>query len=62
MQQLTLKQARAYNRSILPKTNQQHTQQIKRWYDRGYYMCSDGNWYSWNVAKKQHDAKYYTGA
>jgi len=60
MQQFTLAQARAYNRSLI-QTNQQGTGQIKRWYDQGYRMHSDGLWYIYNMATQKYDRKYYTG-
>lgn len=54
---LTLEQALERNRSLI-KTNRSDRRTIKRWYAQGYYMRSDGNWYSMSGDKEYR--KYST--
>ncbi len=60
MQQLTVEQAIAYNKGLIP-TARQSTLQIKNWYNKGYCLCEDKRWYYFSAVSGKYYPKYYTG-
>ena len=54
----TLTEALAYNKAKI-KTNRQSTLQLKNWYAQGYYLRSNGIYYSEHGGKEYR--KYHTG-
>lgn len=52
---LTLTQALQYNKTLIV-TNQQDPRQIKNWYAKGYYLCSEGVWRNSDGSRKYSTA------
>ena len=47
----SLTHALEFNKQLI-KTNRQDSRQIKRWYEQGFYMKSDGRWYIFDAIER----------